>query len=92
LPFPSAGDLLNPGIEPPSPAGQVDSLPLSYLGSLTLVHCYELNLRLFSEFISFSTYAPFFIPGSNLGYHIAFELSKLFTVKNFKFSQKRRMN
>ena len=27
LPFPSPGDLLNPGIEPKSPALQVDSLP-----------------------------------------------------------------
>ena len=27
------GDLPNPGVEPASPAGQVDSLPLSHLGS-----------------------------------------------------------
>ena len=27
LPFPSSGDLPNPGIEPRSPALQVDSLP-----------------------------------------------------------------
>ena len=27
LPFPSSGDLPNPGIEPPSPALQEDSLP-----------------------------------------------------------------
>ena len=33
LPFPSPGDLLNPGIEPRSPALQVDSLPLSHLES-----------------------------------------------------------
>ena len=32
LPFPSPGDLPNPGIEPASPALQVDSLPLSYQG------------------------------------------------------------
>ena len=31
LPFPFPGDLPNPGIEPKSPALQVDSLPLSYL-------------------------------------------------------------
>ena len=31
--FPFSGDLLNPGIEPVSPALQVDSLPLSYRGS-----------------------------------------------------------
>ena len=33
LPFPSPGDLPNPGVEPRSPALQADSLPLSYLGS-----------------------------------------------------------
>ena len=34
LPFPPTGDLPNPGTEPMSPALQVDSLPLSYQGSL----------------------------------------------------------
>jgi len=33
LPFPSSEDLPDPGIEPVSPAWQVDSLPLSHLGS-----------------------------------------------------------
>ena len=33
LPFPSPEDLPNPGIEPASPAWQVDSLPLSHLES-----------------------------------------------------------
>ena len=33
LPFPSPGDLPDPGIELGSPALQVDSLPLSHLGS-----------------------------------------------------------
>ena len=33
LPFPSPGDLPDPGIEPASPALQVDSLPLSHQGS-----------------------------------------------------------
>ena len=32
LPFPSPGDLSDPGIEPRSPALQADSLPLSYQG------------------------------------------------------------
>ena len=32
-PFPSPGDLPNPGIKPRSPALQVDSLPTSYEGS-----------------------------------------------------------
>ena len=33
LPFPSPGDLSDPGIKPTSPALQVDSLPLSHWGS-----------------------------------------------------------
>ena len=33
LPFPSPGDLPNPGIEPVSPALKADSLPLSDQGS-----------------------------------------------------------
>ena len=33
LPFPSPGDLPDPGIEPTSPAWQVDSLPLNHLVS-----------------------------------------------------------
>ena len=32
LPFPSPGDLLNPGIEPGSPALQADSLPTKLQG------------------------------------------------------------
>ena len=35
LPFPSPGDLSNPGIESVSPALQVDSLPLSHREALT---------------------------------------------------------
>ena len=34
LPFPSPGDLPNPGIEPRSPALQADALPLSHQGRL----------------------------------------------------------
>ena len=33
LPFPLPGDLSNPGIEPTSPALQVDSVPIEYCGS-----------------------------------------------------------
>ena len=33
LPFPPPGDLPDPGIEPMSPAWQVDTLPLSHMGS-----------------------------------------------------------
>ena len=32
LPFPSPGDLFNPGIKPTSPVLQTDSLPLSHQG------------------------------------------------------------
>ena len=34
LPFPSPGDLPNPGIEPQSPALQVDALPSEPTGNL----------------------------------------------------------
>ena len=37
LPFLSPGDLPDPGIEPVSPAWQVDSLPLSHQGSLSFL-------------------------------------------------------
>ena len=39
LPFPSPGDLPNPGIEPGSPALQADSLALSHWGSLIYIIC-----------------------------------------------------
>ena len=35
LPFPSPGDLPDPGCQPVSPPCQADSLPLSHLGSLS---------------------------------------------------------
>ena len=38
LPCPPPEDLPNPGIEPMSPALQVDSLPLSHLGSPKIAH------------------------------------------------------
>ena len=37
LPFPSAGDLPNPGIEPGSPVSQEDSLQLSHWGSIIII-------------------------------------------------------
>ena len=43
LPFPSPGDLSNPGIKPPSPAWQADSVPLSHLGSPTTIHTKSLD-------------------------------------------------
>ena len=36
LPFPSSGDLPNPGLEPGSPALQADSLPTELLGKPNL--------------------------------------------------------
>ena len=43
LPFPTAGDLPDQGMEPMTPAWQADSLPLSYQGSLYFLglqnHC-----------------------------------------------------
>ena len=45
LPFPSPGDLLNPGIEPRSPALQADSLPVEPPGELKiplLLSCIQL--------------------------------------------------
>ena len=42
LPFPSPGDLPDPGIEPRSPVLEADSLPLSYKGSHD-VCCYTFN-------------------------------------------------
>ena len=45
LPFPSVGDLPDPGIEPVSPTLQADSLPLSHQGSPPQ-GCYtSLNLK-----------------------------------------------
>ena len=40
LPFPSPGDIPNPGIERTSPAWQMDSLPLSYLASPHSLYLY----------------------------------------------------
>ena len=40
--FPSPGDLLDPGIEPMSPAWQADSLPLSHQGSPPRFTCAKL--------------------------------------------------
>ena len=43
LPFPSPGDLPDPGTEPMSLAWQVDSLPLSHLGSLFTIYTLEMH-------------------------------------------------
>ena len=57
LPFPSPGDLPDPGIKPRSPAWQVDSLPLCHSGSPKL--CFYLGLFFFLTLqycISFAKY------------------------------------
>ena len=45
LPILSPEELPDPGIEPISPALQVDSLPLSHLGSPSVGSTHRLNLR-----------------------------------------------
>ena len=41
LPFPSPGDLPNPGIEPKSPTLQADTLPSEPLGTLRIYSSYK---------------------------------------------------
>ena len=58
LPFPSPGDLRNPGIEPRSPALQVDSLPSEPPGkphSHTSFHCIPLINKQYHHLPSSST-------------------------------------
>ena len=43
LPFPSPGDLPDPGIKPTSSALQADSLPLSHQGCLCILHTITLK-------------------------------------------------
>ena len=47
FPFPPLEDLPDPGIKPMSPTLQVDSLPLSHLGSPMLLGFYPNNLNIF---------------------------------------------
>ena len=57
LPFPSLGDVPDPGIEPTFPALHADSLPLSQLASPVSVDiCWEIWHLLFSEHILGSTW------------------------------------
>ena len=46
LPFPSPGDLPDPGIKPVSPALQTDSLPLSHLRSPVICYCITNYLKI----------------------------------------------
>ena len=55
LPFPSPGDLPDPGIEPGSPALQANSLPLSYQGSpaqLYVCVCVYLSIISYYEILN----------------------------------------
>ena len=50
LPFPSSGDLPDPGIEPGSPALQADSLPTELLGKPTICMETQNNSEIAMEF------------------------------------------
>ncbi|CAI9168347.1 unnamed protein product [Rangifer tarandus platyrhynchus] len=52
LPFASPGDLPDPGIEPISPAWWAVSLPLSHLGSLTMLSCFNCMVKSYSVIFS----------------------------------------
>ena len=54
LPFPSLGNLPNPGIKPVSPAWQIHSLPLSHLGS-PWVHTHAYIIK-FPNFLQLAHY------------------------------------
>ena len=58
LPFPPPGDLPDSGIEPTSPALQVDSLPLSHLGSPGRGDRIILIILVFRKHIPNATFMP----------------------------------
>ena len=55
LPFPSPGDLPNPGIEPRSPALQTDTLPSEPLGKPTLNVSYYIKTTYIYIYIKYIT-------------------------------------
>ena len=65
LPFPSPGDLPNPGIEPRSPGLQADSLPLSYQGSHSILGQMLYNFKGSSQEVVWAT--PFYRAMSSPG-------------------------
>ena len=78
LPFPSPGDVPNPGIKPGSPALQADSLPYIHRHTHTHTHTYMLFWILFhyesgscsvvSDFLQpHGLYRPWNSPGQNTG-------------------------
>ena len=73
LPFPSPGDLPDPGIEPGSPALQADSLPrhlespvLVYIVSALTYSIYNISLSIYCQFFVFVFLASDCIPASDL--------------------------
>ena len=48
LPFPSPGDLPDPGIEPRSPALQADALPSELPGKPHIIYIYNIHFQIFS--------------------------------------------
>ena len=57
LPFPSPGDLPNPGMEPRSPTLQTDSLPTEPIGRPYIpTHTYIVDTHTHTEYFSLSLY------------------------------------
>ena len=52
LPFPSLGDLPDPGIEPGSPALQAGSLPVELQGKIYIYMCVCMYIRVYTVFLS----------------------------------------
>ena len=71
-PIPSPRDLPNSGMDPESPALQVDSLPLSHLGGRTL---YVIHLKYSSVYMSIPNYP--FPPSFPAGNHKLVTLRKI---------------
>ena len=61
LPFPSPGDLPNPGIEPMSPAWQADSLPLSHLGGTLQCYTYRFSSSFFFIYAYLTAFSFFLL-------------------------------
>ena len=61
LPFPSPGDLHNPGVKPKSPVLQADSLPQSHQGSIGEV-CFCFYFWWFVSYYGRAAWKLFFLP------------------------------
>ena len=67
LPFPSAGDLPNPGIKPKSPALQADCLPAELPGTARLLCLWDFPDKSTGVGCHFLLQGIFLTQGSNLG-------------------------